>query len=163
DSIPTTPGAFQAAHTPGGHVFYDNPFVMKLSADGSSLIYSTYLHGGGGDDARGIAVDSTGNAYVTGITGSTDFPTTPGAFQTTFAGGTCGSAPYTYQCYDAFVTELNPTGTALVFSSYLGGSGNDSGSSLATDSAGNAYVIGNTNSTDFPITLGALQNSGGYF
>jgi len=68
-------------------VFYDNPFVMKLSADGSSLIYSTYLHGGGGDDANGIAGDYAGNAYVTGLTGSTDFPTTPGAFQTTLAGG----------------------------------------------------------------------------
>ena len=90
-------------------------FVTKLNPTGSALVYSTYLGGSGNDDGYGIAVDSAGNAYVTGATGSTDFPTTPGAFQTTCNGGNyCAK-------YDAFVSKLNPTGSALVYSTYLGG------------------------------------------
>lgn len=127
-------------------------FVAKLNPAGSALVYSTYL-GGDGDDGtsedfvrRGIAVDSEGNAYVTNFTTSTDFPTTEGALQTTI-----GGAP------DAFVTKLNPAGNALVYSTYLGGSGSDEGRGIAVDSLGHAYVAGATTSTDFPITLGAFQ------
>ena len=98
------------------------------------LSYSTYLGGSGSDEGQGIAVDAAGNAYVTGLTQSTDFPTTPGAFQTTYGGGE----------FDAFVTKLNPTGTALVYSTYLGGSGYDYGRGIAVDTAGNAYVTGVT-------------------
>ena len=95
-------------------------------------------------------MDSAGNAYVTGYTASTDFPTTPGAFQTTYGGN-----------QDAFVTKLNPTGTALVYSTYLGGTSGDYGLGIAVDTAGNAYVTGGTESTDFPTTAGAYQTTYG--
>ena len=90
-------------------------FVTKLNATGTALVYSTYLGGNGDDYGHGIAVDGSGNAYVTGDTASTNFPTTAGAFQTSYGGGNG----------DAFVTKLNATGTALVYSTYLGGNGND--------------------------------------
>jgi hypothetical protein len=110
------------------------------------LIYSTYLGGSGYDYGFGIAVDSAGNAYVAGSTNSANFPTTPGAFQTT--------------CCGAFVTKINPTGSALVYSTYLGGSGEDSGHSIVIDSAGNAYVTGTTG-PGFPVTSGAFQTAYG--
>jgi hypothetical protein len=118
------------------------------------LVYSTYLGGSSLDDGWGIAVDSTGNAYVTGYTYATDFPTTAGAFQTIYGGGTC----------DAFVTKLNSSGSGLLYSTYLGGSDVDSGYGIAVDSSGNAYIAGETASTDFPITAGAFQTAyaGGY-
>ena len=91
--------------------------MTKLDASGAALVYSTYLGGSDVDDGGyGIAVDGAGNAYVTGHTASTDFPTTAGAFDTTYNGGD-----------DAFVTKLNPSGSALVYSTYLGGSGDDDG------------------------------------
>ena len=120
------------------------------------LIYSTYLGGSGWDVGYGIAVDSSGNAYVTGYTASTDFPVTPGAFQTTCNGGSdCGANE------DAFVTKFNPSGSALVYSTYLGGSGSERGYGIAVDSSGNAYVTGYTTSTDFPVTPSAFQTTGG--
>src|ERR1019366_263424 len=99
----------------------------------------------------GIAVDSMGNAYVTGGTDSIDFPVTPDAFQTT-CGGTCYS--------NAFVTKINPKGSALVYSTYLGGSDFDLGFGIAVDRSGNAYVTGSTDSRDFP-TMNPLQPSNG--
>ncbi len=114
------------------------------------LSYSTYLGGTGYDWGNGIAVDTAGNAYVTGTTSSTDFPTTTGAFQTIYGGNG-----------DGFVTKLNPTGTALVYSTYLGGTGEDVGLGIAVDTAGNAYVTGGTSSTNFPTTPGAYQTSFG--
>jgi hypothetical protein len=148
-NFPTTPGAFQRVcqHPCDAH---GNAFVTKLNPAGSALVYSTYLGGSGADWGGGIAVDSTGNAYVTGQTYSANFPSTPGAVQTV-----CGDPGCTQG--DAFATKFNPTGTALVYSSYLGGSGMDYGRSVAADSAGNAYVIGGTLSPDFPITPGAVQ------
>jgi uncharacterized repeat protein (TIGR01451 family) len=128
-----TKGAFQGANAGG----YD-AFVTKLSPTGSALVYSTYLGGGGADQAYGIALDSAGNAYVTGLTNSTNFPT-KNAFQGANAGGG-----------DVFVTKLGPTGSALVYSTYLGGSGADYGYGIALDSARNAYVTGLTSSTNFP-------------
>ena len=128
-------------------------FVTKLNATGTALVYSTYLGGNGGDFCLGVAIDLFGNAHVMGLTFSADFPTTPGAFQTSFNGGN----------YDYFVTKLNATGTALVYSTYLGGSGNEGlfgGSSrggIAVDLSGNAYVTGNAVSSDFPTTPGAYQ------
>jgi hypothetical protein len=116
------------------------------------LFYSTYLGGSGNDQGLGIAVDSAGNAYVTGITGSTNFATTAGASQTIYGGGS----------EDAFVTKLNSTGSGLVYSTYLGGGGgfgNDEGRGIAVDPAGNAYVTGNTNSPNFPTTPGAFQTT----
>src|SRR5439155_6510395 len=104
--------------------------------------------GSGWDAGYDIVVDAGGNAYVTGFAGSTDFPTTPGAFQTALLSG-----PY----YSAFVTKLNPTGSGLVYSTYLGGSGGEAGHAIAVDAAGHAYVTGATGSPDFPTTLGAFQ------
>jgi len=112
------------------------------------LAYSTYLGGSGDDFGSGIAVDSAGNAYVTGETTSTDFPT--GSFQNTNAGGR-----------DAFVTKLNAAGTALVYSTYLGGSGFEEGVGIAVDSSNNAYVTGATTSTDFPTASFQNTNAGG--
>jgi hypothetical protein len=134
-------------------------FVAKINPAGSAFVYSTYLGGSGIDTGNSIAVDSTGDAYVIGETGSTNFPTTPGAFQTTCNGGNnCSTHD------DAFVTKINPTGSALVYSTYLGGSGTDTGNSIAVDSSGNAYVTGSTTSTDFP-TMNPLQPNygGGYW
>jgi len=119
-------------------------FVAKLNAAGSALVYSTYLGGNDGASGGGIAVDSSGNAYVTGGTESTDFPTV-NPLQGTRYGGS-----------DAFVAKLNTTGSALVYSTYMGGSGEDGGGGIAVDSSGNAYVAGTTDSTDFP-TVNPIQ------
>ncbi len=135
-NFPTTAGAFDTTYNGG----YD-AFVAKLNASGSGLAYSTYL---GGSMAEDIAVDSAGNAYMTGLTSSSNFPTTAGAFDTTYNGNG-----------DAFVAELNTSGSSLVYSTYLGGSGGDEGWDIAVDSAGNAYVTGDTTLTDFPTTAGA--------
>ena len=140
--FPVTPGAFQATFSTSG-----DAFVTKLNATGTALVYSTYLGGTGNDDGRGIAVDSSGNAYVTGHTNSTDFPVTPGAFQSALSGTNT----------DAFVTKVNTTGTALVYSTYLGGTGSEQGYGIAVDASGNAYVTGRTYSTNFPVTPGAFQ------
>ncbi len=128
------PGAFQPALNG-----FQNAFVTKLNAAGSALVYSTYLGGSGFDEGNGIAVDSSGNAYVTGSTFSIDFPTL-NAFQS--IPGSNG---------DAFVTKLNAAGSALVYSTYLGGSFGDDGFAIAVDSSGNAYVTGLTRSAvNFP-------------
>src|SRR5262249_62204033 len=103
----------------------------KLNPTGSALVYSTYLGGVDVDDALGIAVDAAGNAYVTGGTTSHDFPTTPGAFSRTSGGGN-----------DAFVTKLNATGSALVYSTYLGGLDNELGSRVRADAHDKAYPVG---------------------
>ncbi len=133
----TTAGALQG-NQPGR-----DAFVAKLNPAGNTLAYSTYL-GGNGDDRSGfqIAVDSTGSAYVTGLTGSTDFPTSAVPIQ--------GDRPG----IDAYVAKLNPGGTALAYGSYLGGNGADSANGIAIDPIGEAYVIGSTESTDFPVIGG---------
>jgi hypothetical protein len=141
-----TPGAFQT--TNGGGL--GDVFVTKLNATGTALVYSTYIGGSNDDAGFGIAVDGSGNAYVTGRTFSTDYDVTPGAFQTTYGGG-LGA--------DVFVTKLSPTGTALVYSTYIGGSGDESGRGIAVDGSGNAYVTGYTNSTDYDVTPGAFQTT----
>jgi hypothetical protein len=137
--FPVTAGAFQPAYVAGR-----DGFVAKLNPAGSGLVYASYLGGSGYDQGLGIAVDAAGYAYVGGETISADFPATAGAFDTTFnAGGVYGS--------DGFVAKINPTGTALVYATYLGGSGDDRGRDIAADAAGNAYVTGFTTSADFPI------------
>jgi len=123
------------------------------------LVYSTYLGGSNGDSGNGIAVDSSGNAYVAGITYSTDFPTA-NAFQPANPQGQCSDGNSNYPCGAAFVTKLNAAGTALVYSTYLGGSSPGSGdgaSAIAVDSSGNAWVTGATTSTDFPVTANAFE------
>ncbi len=148
-NFPTTAGSFQTACQ------LEDAFVAKLNAAGSGLLYSTYLGGDSYDEGHGIAIDASGNAYVTGLTYSSDFPATPGAFQTAFGGG-----------FDAFVSKLNAAGSALLYSTYLGGSGDDVGFGITVDVPGNAYVTGYTYSSDFPTTPGAFQASygggGGY-
>ncbi|HEY2964385.1 MAG TPA: SBBP repeat-containing protein [Pyrinomonadaceae bacterium] len=150
--FPVTGGAFDT--TRAGL----DAFVTKFTPDGLSLVYSTFLGGAGREQGQGIAVDINGNAYLTGITESFDspftsayegFPVTAGAFQTK------GS-------YDAFVTKLNPKGSGLVYSTYLGGSaGVDRGWAIALDDAGNAYVTGDTASSDFPISNAIQATFGG--
>jgi uncharacterized repeat protein (TIGR01451 family) len=135
-----TVGAFQPALSGSYDVF-----AAKLSADGSSLVYSSYLGGSAEDSANGVALDAAGNAYVTGYTTSLDFPTM-NPFQPTFGGA----------FDDAFVAKVSADGSALVYSSYLGGSDRDHGLGLAVDTAGNAYVTGGTLSANFP-TSNALQ------
>ena len=149
--FPTTTGAFQTTSTAmstGG--------IAKLNANGSALVYATYLGGSNPDNyadsngANGIAVDALGDAYITGWTVSSDFPTTPGAFSRTPPDGT----------YLAYVTKLNPAGSALVYSTFLGGTGSYDGNTIKIDAKGNAYILGNTTSSDFPVTPGAFQPSG---
>ena len=131
-------------------------FVAKFDPTGRSLVYGAYFGGSGDDYATGIAVDSLGNAYITGYTNSADFPNSH-AVQAHPGGGTCGAAPNTFPCFDAFVAKLDASGSEIVFSTYLGGSGDDFGQGIAIDPAGNPVVSGFTASRDFP-TLGALQS-----
>ena len=135
--------------------FHFDAFVTKLNASGTTILYATYLGGSGNDEGFGIAVDAAGNAYVTGLTESLAFPGTAGSrIQSTIGGG-----------HDGFVTKLNTTGTALLYSTYLGGSGADEGNGIAVDVAGNAYVTGLTESLDFSGTAGSRIQSmiGGSF
>jgi hypothetical protein len=128
-------------------------YIVKLNQAGTGLLYSTYLGGVGIDFAFSIGVDSAGNAYVVGTTGSPNFPVTAGAFQTA-CGGSCGKGTP-----DAFITKVNSTGSALVYSTFLGGTGDDRGYALILNSAGNAFVTGKTSSADFPVTNGAFQTT----
>ena len=150
DSFPTTPGSFQPNSTG-----YENAFVSKMSPDGSTLIYSTYLGGSDYDTGNGIAVDPNGDAYVAGSTSSADFPTTPGAFQTVFGGGPAGYLGY---ASDAFFSELSPDGSTLFYSTYLGGNNNDYGYGIAVDGSGKAYVTGQAG-PNFPTTAGAYETT----
>ncbi len=154
--FPTTQNSLQPTHA-GGDACVVPPsaprvtpcndvYVSKLNPEGSELVYSTYLGGSGEDSANAIALDSAGNAYLAGETNSLNFPT-QNPLQPIFAGGPL----------DAFVAKLNPDGSALVYSTYLGGGRLDRAFGIALDSAGNAYVAGPTNSTDFPTTKNALQ------
>jgi hypothetical protein len=159
--FPTTAGALQTVSAGGAS--YGDVFVTKLNSTGSSVVYSTYLGGSNDDLGTGIAVDSSGSAYVTGYTRSSNFPTTPGSLRAALGGGTCGQSPSTFPCGDAFIAKLSPAGNALAYSTYLGGSQDDWGFGIAIDSSTNAYVTGYTESTDFPTTSGAFQatSSGG--
>jgi len=122
------------------------------SSTPSTLNYCTFLGAGGADEVRAIAVDSTGAAYLAGGTSSLDFPTTPGAFDRSFSG-----AAYEGALGDAFVAKLNPSGTALVYATFLGGSSFETAASIAVDSSGAAYIAGHTASPDFPTTAGAYD------
>lgn len=180
-AFPVTPGTFQQVL---GNIFQQisNAFVTKLNPAGSGLIYSTYLGGstkiiGGffepGDIGHAIAIDSTGNAYVAGRATSVDFPTTPGAYQTTNAGATgySNNTPYTVGGSNAFLTKLNPTGTALIYSTFFGGNGdlysdtpaNDAALSLAVDRYGDAFVAGAGNSfSAFPESPNFIPEASGF-
>jgi len=140
--FPTTNGAFQTA--PSGPA---DAFVTKINSDGSAFAYSTFLGGAGWDQAGSVGVDSEGNAYVTGMTNSADFPTTVGVDDTS-----CGTDGQCNGMSDTFVTKLNADGSNLVYSTFLGGSGEEAPFSIAVDSMGIAYVTGRTNSPDFPMS-----------
>jgi hypothetical protein len=164
--FPVTQGAYQTTNL-GAAKEDPNAFVAKLNPAGTGLLYSTYIGGSGGPDpgpysiftgdtGTAIAVDTAGDAYLTGQTFCPDFPVTPGAFQAT-------NKAVANRVTNAFIAELNPAGAALVYSTYLGGSGGDTGNAIAVDGAGNATVAGATSSADFPVTSGAFQatNHGG--
>jgi hypothetical protein len=143
-SLTTTAGAPQTTYGGGN----DDGYLAKLNPTGSALLYSTYVGGSGDDFLQGIAIDGAGNAYATGFTTSSNFPVTAGAYQTVYAGNT-----------DVAVVKLNPTGTALVYSTYVGGPGDDVGGKIAIDSSGNADVLLNAYTGSFPTTANALQGT----
>ncbi|HKF06061.1 MAG TPA: SBBP repeat-containing protein [Candidatus Sulfotelmatobacter sp.] len=153
-TFPVTTGAFQSNNA-GSH----DAFFTLLNSSGSALLYSTYLGGAGNDEGFRIAVDSAGMAYIAGMTASSNFPTSTGAFQTAYGGGAS----------DAFIAKLDPTksgSASLVYATYLGGSGDDNliafpWGILAVDSLGHAYVTGGTTSTDFPTVHPVQAHSGG--
>ncbi len=132
-------------------------YVSKFSPNGSTLLYSTYLGGTYEDEGDSIAVDGKGAAYLTGYTLSGNFPSTPGAFQPTNADGNCTGNT---DCSDAFVVKLAPDGASLLYATYLGGTYAESGEGIAVDASGNAYVMGQTASGNFPL-FNPIQNFGG--
>jgi hypothetical protein len=158
EDFPLTPGAFESVNHATATNGVSTAFVSKLNASGTALVYSTYLGGNAiantnfnqGDYGHSIAVDASGDAYVTGWTYSSDFPVTSGAYQTTNKAAANSEAT-------GFVTKLSPSGTTLVYSTYLGGSTLDEPLSLAIDSSGDVYTSGFTFSSDYPTTTGAFQ------
>ncbi len=149
-NFPVTAGAFDTTHNGG-----QDAFVAKLSPEGAALLYSTYLGGANQDGAfdfgSRLAVDGGGNAFVSGVTFSNNFPTTAGAFDTTYNGNG-----------DAYVAALNAAGSGLLYATYVGGGGRDIAADVAVDSLGSAYIVGDTNSPDLP-TVNPLQGPGGGF
>jgi hypothetical protein len=197
--FPTTAGTIsRTCSVKAGGTCFDG-FVAKLNPAGSGFVYSTYLGGTSDDEARGVAVDPSGNAYVLGKTTSIDFPVTAGAYSTDSSTGAfvtrlSPSGAIVYSTYfgvgsgttdprgiaadasgntyitgatpastatgtDAFITKLNAGGTATVYTQFLRGGKDDAGNAITVDSAGNAYVAGQTSSVDFPTTLGVIQSS----
>ena len=143
-AFPVTVGAYRTTKSGG-----EDAFVAKLAPTGGSLVYSTFVGAAGNDRAQAIAVDASGNAHIAGYTTSVAFPRVSAA-QATFGGGT-----------DAFVAKLNASGSALVYSTYLGGSSNDTASGIAVDSSGNAYITGQTQSSNFPVRSAYQTNKAG--
>ena len=141
--FPITSGALRTSF-----VGESKAFVLKLNPGGNGLIYATFLGGSGDDYGAGIAVDAAGEAHIAGYTASVDFPTTTGAFQQYYGGGS----------YDGFMAKLNAAGSALIYATYLGGIANDTAAGVALDPSGNIYVTGQTQSANFP-TLNPLQAS----
>ncbi len=140
---PTTIGAYSELYNGGD----SDVFVSVLNSDGSDLIYSTFLGGASSDEARWLALDDSGSAYVTGSTNGSDYPTTTGAYDVSYNGGS----------YDVFVTKLSSDGRELLYSTFIGSTGWDIGSGIAVDTDGNAYVTGWTDRSSFPITVGAYD------
>jgi hypothetical protein len=141
--FPTTPGTFDTTLSTDGDVF-----VTKLDTTGSSLDFSTFLGGSGQDIGYGIAIDGNGEVYIAGVTSSSNFPTTTGAYDTSLGGMT-----------DAFVAKLNSSASAMVYATFLGGFLTDAGNSISVDNGGNAYITGRTSSFDFPTTAGAFDEN----
>jgi len=144
DDFPTTNGAFDAIYNGSRDVT-----LIKLDPSGSLLEYATFLGGSNSDWGKGLAVDDSGSAFVTGYTNSQDFPATGGAFDSTYNGGN----------WDAFVAKLNASGSELEYATFLGGTDVDDGHDIALDTSGYAYVTGNSASSDFPTTAGAYDTT----
>jgi hypothetical protein len=145
-ALTPTPGALQPAKLAAS-----SPYVAKLNPTGSAMVYATWLGGSANDEARAIAIDGAGHAYVAGVARSPDFPTR-NPFRATRSGAS-----------DAFVAKLGPSGTTLVYSTYLGGSADERAFGIAVDAAGRAAVVGWTRSIDFPATANAFQRWKGHF
>lgn len=146
-TFPTTAGAFMTTYK---KVSTSDAFVMKLNSTCTAVIYSTLLGGNSEEILHSMAVDQQGNAYLTGFTASDTFPTSPGAFRTTYSSFFCSG----------FLCKLNATGTGLVYSTYIGSqTGNTNVYALCIDSSNQAIIVGTTNSTDYPTTLGALKTT----
>ncbi|MCX7745062.1 MAG: SBBP repeat-containing protein [Flavobacteriales bacterium] len=142
----TTPGVFQPNQIFG----YEDVIVTKINSNGSDLIFSTFIGGSNVDIGYGIDIDNDGNSYITGKTLSNNFPTTSGAFQENISN---------ISFYEAFVAKLNPTGTALVYSTYMGGSNDDIAHNIKVDDNGYAIIVGSTQSSDFDTTASAYQTT----
>lgn len=158
-NFPVTAGAVQASY--GGGVaseIYEggDGFVFRLNPTGTQLIFSTYLGGTQLETAGSVAVDGSG-VYVGGKTTSPNFPVSASAFQRTYGGGADNSAQPIFKLGDGFIMKLNLTGTAILYSTFLGGGGDDAVTSLAVDAAGAVYATGSTTSTNFPVTSGAAK------
>jgi len=139
-ALTTTPGAFQATKLGA-----TAPYVARLNAAGTAMTYATWLGGSAKDEAHGVAIDAVGSAFTVGTARSVDFPTR-NALRPALSGAS-----------DAYVAKLNPSGTQLVYSTYLGGSGDERGFGIAVDSSGRASIVGYTTSSDFPTTPGVFQ------
>lgn len=157
---PTTSGAYdENGRTCGGSYCYQG-FVTKFSKNGDSLVYSTYLGGRtytsfSIDWIRGMQVTDNGNVYLVGNTQAEDFPTTSGCYQSTYGGHSTATGSWWWNSGDGFLTCLNSSGSALVFSTYIGGAGNDVAHDLYVAPGGEIYVVGKTSSTNFSTTPGA--------
>ena len=142
---PLTSGTFQTNTNPSGNII-----ITKLNGTGSNLMFSTYLGGTGLDVGKSIAVDATGNIFITGYTYASDFPVTTGVAQSSSGGS-----------IDAVIAKINSNASSLQYATYIGGSDEDYAFSIAVDGSGNAYITGETKSTDFPVTIGAMQQTYG--
>ncbi len=156
--FPVTPGTFDTTLDGPG-----DAFIVKINLTGDQLEYATFLGGSDDDGGSGIAIDGLGNAYITGSTGSADFPVTAGAFDSQCGtDGSCNPDTQGNTRYDAFVAKINSSGTALDYATFLGGNEDDLGFVIAIDEAGSTYVTGYTNSpAGFPTTSGAFDNTCG--
>jgi hypothetical protein len=164
--FPTTSGAYQRSLKSGtcnySPFFVNQPcadaFLLKLSADGSSLVYSTLFGGERGDMVMGLAQDTSGDSYISGLTDSTQLPVNSSSYSSTYNGAaTCQGG--TLPCFNGFIAKLNPNGTQLLASTYLGGTDDDNAAQVAVDTSGNVYVTGTADSVNFPTTAGAYRTT----